>query len=96
LQPLLALGWISPVKSGILSRSQGFWHGPVIKEGLRFWIRRDVISHGPALGANAVTQRVQLARIAAYLHHISAATLPAAHEARPRLDPIQQGQSARG
>jgi hypothetical protein len=44
---------------------QGFWRGPVIKEGLRFWIRRDVLSHGPARGANAVTQRVQLARIAA-------------------------------
>jgi hypothetical protein len=75
---------------------QGLWRGPVIKKGLQFWIRRDVLSHGPALGANADTQRVQLARVAAYPHHISAATLPAAHEARPRLDPIQQGQSARG
>jgi hypothetical protein len=55
-----------------------------------------VLSHGPAVGANAVTQRVQLACIAAYLHHISAATLPAAHGERPRLDPIQQTQSARG
>jgi hypothetical protein len=43
---------------------------------------RDVLSQGPALGANAVTQRVHLAGGAAYLHHVSAATLPAAHGER--------------
>jgi hypothetical protein len=77
-------------------RAEGLWHGPVIKEGLRFWIRRDVLSHGPALGANSVTQRIQLARVAAYLHRVCAATLLAAHSASSRLDPIQQGQSASG
>jgi hypothetical protein len=62
--------------------TKGLWRGPVIKK--------------TCSGANAVTQRVQLARVAARLHHVSAATLPAAHGARPRLDPIQQGQSASG
>jgi hypothetical protein len=30
------------------------------------------------------------------MHHVSTTTLPATHEARPRLDPIQQTQSASG
>jgi len=64
------------------SMTQHLWRSPVIKEGLRFGIRRDVLSHSPALGANAVTQRVDLDRVAAHLHHISAATLPAAHGKR--------------
>ena len=81
------------------SMTQGLRRGPVIKEGLRFWIRRDVLSHGPALGSEAVMQRVQLARIAAYLHPISAATLPAAHGKRS-FEPLSglfgRGHGGRG
>jgi hypothetical protein len=46
------------------SRPQGLRCGPVIKEDLRIWFRRDVLSQGPALGANAVSQRIHLARVA--------------------------------
>jgi hypothetical protein len=35
--------------------TQGLWRGPVIKEGLRFWIRRDVPSYGPVLGSGGST-----------------------------------------
>jgi hypothetical protein len=48
-------------------------------EGLRIWIRRDLLSHGLALGTDAGTQRVHLAGVAAVLHHVSPASLPAAH-----------------
>jgi hypothetical protein len=78
---------------------QGFWRGPVIKEGLRFWIRRDVLSHGPALGADALTQQIHLAGVAAHLHQISAATLPAAHGKRsfePLIGLFGRGHGGRG
>lgn len=64
------------------SRAQEIRCGPVIEEGLRLWICRDVLSDGPALGTDPGTQRVHLAHGAADLHHVSPATLPAAHGAR--------------
>lgn len=60
--------------------AQGLRRGPVIEAGLRVWIRRDVLSDGPALGTDPFLQRVPLAHAAAPLNHVPPAKLPAMQE----------------